>query len=120
MVPPAERPSSNEATTGANPTVPPIEPVADDWPVQATDTIVNLVDQVRDKTTGPILTAARAAVFGLMVAIMVAIAAVLGLILVVRVLTELMPVWAAYLLLGSLFVIAGAIVFRKRHIPPVI
>ena len=49
--------------------VPP-PPNTSDWPAQATDTIVNLVDQVRAKTTGPAITVARGLVFGLIVGVL--------------------------------------------------
>jgi hypothetical protein len=35
-----------------------------DWPKQATDSIVRVVDSVRDKTAGPAVTAARGIVYG--------------------------------------------------------
>ena len=46
------------------------KPARDDWPAQAADTIVRVVGQVRDRTTGPAITAARAVVFGLLAAIL--------------------------------------------------
>ena len=42
----------------------------DDWPAQATDTIVKVVGTASDKVTGPVTTAARAIVFGLFAAIL--------------------------------------------------
>jgi hypothetical protein len=42
----------------------------DEWPAQAADTIVRVVGSVRDKTTGPAVTAARGAVYGLLAAIL--------------------------------------------------
>jgi uncharacterized protein YacL len=88
--------------------------------VQATNAVVNVVDQVRDKTTGPILTAARGLVFGIVVAVIAGIVAILVLIAVLRVLNEFLPVWATYLIIGSVFTIVGAVVFRRRHIPDVL
>ncbi len=82
--------------------------------------MVNVVDQVRDKTTGPILTAARGLVFGVIVGVLIVIVAILVLIAVLRLLNEFLPVWATYLLVGSLFTITGALVFRKRHIGDVL
>ena len=43
---------------------PPTRP-DDDWSGQAADTVVKVVDAVREKTTGPVLTIARAIVYGL-------------------------------------------------------
>ena len=42
----------------------------DDWPAQAADTIVSVVEKVRDRTTGPAITATRAVVFGLLAAML--------------------------------------------------
>jgi hypothetical protein len=102
--------------------VPPA-PSTSDWPVQATDAIVDLVDQVRDKTTGPAITAARGVVFGLIAAVLGGTAAVLLLIFVIRITTEVLEliwdgagVWLTYLIYGSLFTVVGAVVFGKRHV----
>ena len=90
-----------------------------DWPVQATDAIVNLVGTVRDRTTGPITNAARAAVFGLFLGVIAITIVVLLLIALVRLLDEALPsgVWLAYLVLGVVFVGAGALVYRRRRAP---
>lgn len=96
-----------------------------DWPVQAADAIERLVGNVRDKTTGPAITAARwvvygtfAAIVGLVVAIMVAIAGV-------RALDNYLPdawvgedhTWVAHLVVGSVFTIAGMVAWSKRSAP---
>ena len=83
----------------------------DDWPVQATDTIVKVVGTASDKVTGPVTTAARAIVFGLFAAILGTAAIVLVSILLVRLLNNYLPdsvfgeehVWAAHLLIGLVF-----------------
>jgi hypothetical protein len=103
---------------GAQPlSTPPSAPApGKDWPGQAADLIVDKVDLVRSKTTGPILTAARAVVFGIVAVVLGVMAAILLLIGLVRVLDTVLPssVWAAYLLLGVVFALAGTFVFRKR------
>lgn len=92
-----------------------LEPDEPDWPAQATTAIVNLVGTVRDKTTGSVLTAARAIVFGMFAAILALALVVLLLILSIRFLAEATgQVWIAYLILGVIFTVAGLIVFRKR------
>ena len=53
--------------------VPP-KPSTSDWPAQAANSIVDLVDQVRTKTTGPAITVARGLVFGVIVCAVVAVA----------------------------------------------
>ncbi len=100
--------------------------VAGDWPAQAADRIVDLVDTVRDKTTGPIQTAARAAVYGLVAAILGVVVFVLLIIFAIRVLDivvdEFIPwggIWLPYLILGVLFIGAGSFFFRRRRRAPV-
>jgi|GEM_PF-470555 len=90
-----------------------------DWPAKATDTIVDAIGAVRDKTTGPITTAARAVVFGVFLVMIAITVLVLVLIGVVRLADEALPsgVWLAYLGLGAAFLLAGALVFRRRRAP---
>lgn len=102
--------------------VPPA-PSTSDWPAQATDTIVNLVDQVRAKTTGPAITVARGLVFGVIVGVLGLLTGVLLLIFAVRLTTEILDliwegagVWLTYLLYGVLFTVVGAVFFGKRHV----
>src|SRR5205823_148107 len=93
----------------------------DDWPAQATDTIVKVVGTASGKVTGPVTTAARALVFGLFAAILGTAAIVLVAILVVRLLDNYLPdsvfgeehVWAAHLLIGLVFSISGLLLWRK-------
>jgi uncharacterized integral membrane protein len=94
-----------------------------DWPAQATSTSVDLVDQVRAKTTGPAITVARGLVFGLVVAVLGVVALVLLLVFAVRLTTEVLEllwdgsgVWLTYLIYGVVLVVVGAIVFGKRHV----
>jgi hypothetical protein len=94
----------------------------DDWPAQATDTIVKVVGTASGKVTGPVTTAARALVFGLFAAILGTAAAVLASVLVVRGLNIALPdavfgenhVWAAYLILGLLFSLLALYLWSKR------
>jgi len=98
-----------------------------DWPAQATDTIVKVVGQVRDKTTGPIITIARGLVYGTLAAVLGLIAAVVGFIMLIRVL--MIPVeewlggtdrvWVVYLVLGLPITLAGALFLRKASAAPV-
>ncbi len=90
-----------------------------DWPAKAADAIVNVVGSVRDRTTGPIMTIARGVVFGFFAAVLGVAVAVLVIIAAIRLLDEALPsgVWLAYLVLGVVFLIAGALVFRKRNQP---
>ena len=94
----------------------------DDWPAQATDTIVKVVGTASNKVTGPVTTAARAIVFGLFAAILGAAALVLVSILVVRLLNNYLPdsvfgtehVWAAHLLIGLVFSGFALVLWAKR------
>lgn len=94
----------------------------DDWPTQAADTIEQVVSTVRDKTTGPALTASRGLVYGTFAAIVGVAALVLAVIIAVRLLDNYLPdavfgethTWAAHLVLGLVFTIAGLFAWSKR------
>ena len=98
----------------------------DDWPAQATDTIVKVVGTASDKVTGPVTTAARALVFGLFAAILGTAVVTLLSILAVRVANNYLPdawvgeehVWAAHLLIGLVFSILGLILWRRTKPRP--
>jgi len=92
-----------------------------DWTDQVTDLIVDLVDQVHDKTTGPVLQGARALVYGA-VAVIVAIFVMVSLVILsVRGLTLLVgEVWISYLAIGGLLTVVGTVLWLKRrtaHLP---
>ena len=98
-----------------------------DWPAQATETIVKVVGQVRDKTTGPIITVARGVVYGTLAAILGTIAAVTFFILLIRGLAILVDylwdgtdhVWVVYLGLGIVCTGFGWFFLRKASAAPV-
>jgi hypothetical protein len=98
----------------------PSGPLPDEWPAHAADSIVRVVDDVRDRTTGPALKTARGVVYGLFAAIVGTVALVLAGILLVRVLNVYIPgeVWIIYLGLGALLTIAGLVLWRKAFAPP--
>lgn len=81
-----------------------------------TDLVVGVVDSVRDKTTGPILTASRAVVYGLVAAIVGAVTLVVVLLTAVRVLDHFVPggVWIIYTAMGALLTVGGLFVWSKR------
>lgn len=101
----------------------PVDPVPppsrDDWPAQATDNVVRLVDTVRSKTTGPAITAGRAVVYGLFAAVLGVAALVLVSVVAIRV-VNLLPgdVWVAHLIVGALFTLAGLFLWRKGWARP--
>jgi hypothetical protein len=123
---PARIASPVERSTPGDPVevelVPPA-PSTSEWPSQAADTIVDLVDQVRAKTTGPAITAARGLVFGLIVGVLALVVGVLALVFLVRITTEVLEaiwdgagVWLTYLIYGVVFTAVGAYVFGRRHV----
>jgi hypothetical protein len=89
----------------------------EDWPAKAADQIVNLVDQIRDKTTGPAIRAARAMVFGFLAAMLATAALVLLVVGLVRFVNVYVPggVWVAHAIVGLLFVGVGLLLWSKRH-----
>ena len=97
---------SDASDTGPLPTA--------DWPTQATDSIIRLVDTVRDKTTGPAITAARVAVYGTVAAILAIPLVILLLIFAMRLMEAGLeqlglkdPIWIVYLSFGGLFLGGG-------------
>ena len=88
-----------------------------DWPAQAADTIEKAVQGVRDKTTGPAITAVRWFVAGLFLATMGITVAILLTIVIVRLLDIVVPVWAAYLILGLPLFVTGMVLLARRHTP---
>ncbi len=84
---------------------------------QAADAVINLVDTVRSKTTGPVLTVARALVYGLIGLFAGLVAAILLAIALVRAIDAYLPgeVWSAHLLVGAVFTVAGFLVWTKRN-----
>jgi len=92
-----------------------------DWADQAADTVVRVVDTVREKTTGQVLTVARAIVYGIIGAFAAIVALIVLVILLVRMLDVYLPgeVWSAYLLLGVVFAGLGLFMWTKRYAPEV-
>jgi hypothetical protein len=95
----------------------------DDWPAQMAESIDRIVGTVRDKTTGPALTVARGVVYGTFGAVVAVAALVLFVIAAVRVLDAYLPdslfgethTWAAHLLLGLVFTVAGILLWLRRR-----
>jgi hypothetical protein len=114
---PAARPSSLSAT----------DVDTTDWPAQAADTIERVVQNVRDKTTGPAINAARWFVAGLFLLIAGTTALILLIIMLVRLLNLYLPdsvfgedhMWAAYGILGLVFSAVGLVLLHKRHPAPI-
>ena len=90
-----------------------------DWTVQVLDRLDHFIDLVRSNTTDRLVKVARILVFGLIAAVVGSMAAVLGLILAVRVLDILLPrgVWLPYVILGAIFLGLGLFLWSKRTAP---
>ena len=96
---------------------------ADDWAAQAADAIERAVGTVRERTTGPAITVARAVVYGTFAVILGLTALVLGTVGAVRLVDNYLPsavfgdehMWAAYLIIGLAFVVAGAVLWLRRY-----
>ncbi|WP_428115892.1 hypothetical protein [Candidatus Poriferisodalis sp.] len=78
---------------------------------------VDAVEAVRSRTTGQLLVAARAIVYGLPIAAAAAGVIVLGAIAAVRALDIAVPgeVWSAHLIASGVFGVAGAWTWSKRR-----
>lgn len=86
-----------------------------DWADQVTTLIVDSVDKVRDRTTGPILEYSRASVH-LLVAIIVALPMLLlGVLGLIRLLTWATGhAWISYTIIGVVLIGTGSILWSKR------
>jgi hypothetical protein len=85
-----------------------------DWTTQAADAVEKAVVLVRDKTVVPAQQGAKFVVYGFLTAFFGLTAFALVSILLFRILTILVPVWAAWLILGGIFLIAGGFCWRLR------
>jgi hypothetical protein len=90
---------------------------SEDWTDQVTGLIVDTVDKVRSRTTGPILEIAKGSVHAVVALILLAPVAVLFLVLVIRVLTYFVfrEVWITYAVLGMLFSLVGVVLWARRQ-----
>jgi hypothetical protein len=91
--------------------------IGEDWPEKAVDLIDLVVDTVSDRVIRPIILVGRAIVFGLLIAsLALVIAVVLGVALL-RILDVYAfgdRVWISYAILGTLVSIIGIIAWSKR------
>jgi len=88
-----------------------------DWTVEAADTIERAVATVRERTVEPVQAATRAVVFGLLAGFFAVSALALLALAGFRLLTLGVPVWAAWSILGGIFVLGGAFLWAKRSAP---
>ena len=83
---------------------------------RATTLVVDFVEIVRGRTTGPLLFIARFIVYGAVLLVTALAVTTLVVITAVKAANSLLPggVWAAHLLLGALFTIVGGLFWSKR------
>jgi hypothetical protein len=87
------------------------------WAGKQADTIVKVVDEIRSRTTKPIVLIARGLVFGLVAVFGAMTALVLALVGSTRALQAVIEwplshetaVWVSYLVLGGILLIVGAV-----------
>jgi hypothetical protein len=91
-----------------------------DWTTQAVDTVERVVSTVRDKTVEPAQRVTRALVFGFLTTFFVGTAITLLSIGLFRALDAYLPggVWSAWLAMGGIFVLAGALLWTRRSAGP--
>jgi hypothetical protein len=85
-----------------------------DWTTQAADAVEKGVVLVRDKTVVPAQQGVRYVVYGFLTAFFALTAFMLVTILGFRVLVIVVPVWAAWLIIGGIFLIAGGFCWTRR------
>jgi hypothetical protein len=108
-----------DVPSSGGPTPPPVAAPgsSEDWTDQVTGLIVDTVDKVRSRTTGPILEIAKGSVHAVVALILLAPVAVLFLVLTIRVLTYFVfrEVWITYAVLGMLFSLVGVVLWARRQ-----
>ena len=96
----------------APPVTAPMEP---DWTDQVTDLVVDLVDSAREKTTGPILTASRGVVYGVVILIVATLLGIVAVILGGRIISLVpLPEFVSYAIVGALLLGIGFVLWTKR------
>lgn len=85
-----------------------------DWAQQGTNKVIDVVDQVRSKTTGPAIGISRKVVYGLVAGILALFLVPMFIIMVFHLLGSWGNIWIAYLGFGAFFVLAGLMLWRKR------
>jgi predicted membrane channel-forming protein YqfA (hemolysin III family) len=89
-----------------------------DWTTEAVDNIEKVVGAVRERTVIPAHRATRVVVFGLLAAFCIVFALallVLGAFRAADIYLAKGEVWAVWLTLGGIFVLAGSLFWRMRN-----
>lgn len=88
----------------------------EDWASTVTAKVEEIVSVVRDRTVRPVQQVVRVAIFALVATTAVAVVAVMTAIGLVRILDNLAfrgHVWASYLVIGGIFVLAGLLISSR-------
>lgn len=91
---------------------------AGDWPARAADTVEAVVDGIYDKVIRPLALVARGIVFGMLVATMALVLAVLLAIAAVRLIDSYAfghRVWASEALVGGIIALLGLLAWSMRR-----
>ena len=93
--------------------------ISDALSTRALDTIDTVVATVNDRAVRPAIVAARAVVFGVIIAVVGITVIVMFCIGFIRLTTIAgHRIWASYLVLGLIFSAVGAILYSRRGVPP--
>ncbi len=84
------------------------------WTTQIADKIDQAVVTVRDRTVTPAEKATRYVVYGTLAAFCVLTALLLLAVAMFRILTLFLPIWAAWLILGGIFISGGGFLWTRR------
>ena len=105
-------------TGGTGPATPSGPLASAEWPARLADLVEAVVTALHDKVVRPLLLVARAVVFGLVVAAMALVIAVLGSIAIVRLLDTYAfgrRVWASDLVVGGFVTLVGLLAWSRRR-----
>lgn len=93
------------------------EAAAAELPRKAADMVQLLVDTIHDKAIRPAVLAARAIVFGLLIAALTTLLVVMGSIAILRIFDVYVfgsTVWLSYIVLGGALTLCGLAVWTRR------
>jgi len=92
-----------------------------DWTTDLLDRLDHYIEVVRSNTTDRLVKVARLLVYGVIAAIAGAMAGVVALIALIRILDVVLPreVWLPYVLLGAIFLGLGLFLWSKKTAPAV-
>lgn len=107
--------SSDEAVTGTDVTDR-ARTLPEDWPHTATTTLVGMISKVRAKALGPAISIARIVVYGIVVALVGLVVAVVFTVGLARLIDNYLPadMWATHLILGGAFTLGGLALWSRR------